>query len=108
MENSFLGSTLFIFLIILVLITIFGIFYMYFTTRNRERMALIEKGMNPNLANSDFWLIVALIAMGIPLGLLFSGWISSDAGPLWGFFMAGLNIVIYYFIKSRRSKKLDS
>ena len=47
MENSFLESTLFIFLIVLVLITIFGIFYLYFTTRNKERMALIEKGMNP-------------------------------------------------------------
>lgn len=106
MENSFLGSTLFIFLIILMLITSFGIFYLYFTTRNRERMALIEKGMDPNLANSDFWLIVALIAIGIPLGLLFSDWISSDGGPLWGFAFAGINIVVYYFIKSRRSKKL--
>ena len=102
MENSFLGSTLFIFLIILVLMTIFGIFYLYFTTRNKERMALIEKGMDPRLANSDFWLIVALIAIGIPFGLLFSDWISSNGGPLWGFAFAGINIVVYYFIKSRR------
>lgn len=106
MENSFLGSTLFIFLIILVLITIFGIFYLFFTTRNKERMALIEKGMNPNLVNSDFWLIVALIAVGMPLGLLFSDWTASVGGPLWGFLFAGINIIVYYYIKSRRSKNL--
>jgi hypothetical protein len=58
MNNSFMGSFVFFLLIILILLTIFGIFYLYISSKNKERLALIEKGMDPNLANSDFWLQV--------------------------------------------------
>ena len=44
--------------------TIFGILYVFFTTRNKERLALIEKGMDPNLASSDFWIQVGIIGGG--------------------------------------------
>ena len=30
----------------------FGIMYMFYTTRNRERMAMIENGANPELFKS--------------------------------------------------------
>jgi hypothetical protein len=32
---------------------IFAIVYVYFTTRNKERMALIEKGADPKLFKSE-------------------------------------------------------
>ena len=39
-----------------VFATIFGVIYLYLTTRNRERMAMIEQGADPELfvvANSN-------------------------------------------------------
>ncbi len=32
--------------------TVFGIFYVHYTTRNKERMALIEKGADASLFNT--------------------------------------------------------
>ena len=41
------------FIVMLILFgTIFGIAYVYLTTRNRERLALIEKGVDASLAAS--------------------------------------------------------
>ena len=50
MQNQFVGSFFIVLLIILVLLTIFGIAWLYITSRTKERLALIEKGMDPNLA----------------------------------------------------------
>jgi len=62
--------------------TFFGIFYLYFSTRNKERLALIEKGVDAKIfmqgerrkgASSYakiFILNIALLAMGIGLGVL--------------------------------------
>jgi hypothetical protein len=105
MENTFFSSTLFFLIVVLVLATIFGIFYLYFTTRNRERMALIEQGLDPNLANSDFWVIVALIAVGMAGGLIIADLLPGGYGPLMGFIVAGINIVVYHFYKLARRKK---
>ncbi len=60
---------------------LFGIFYLYFTSRNRERMSLIEKGADANIFYAKknpnkmpLWKIltlnIALLAMGIGVGLL--------------------------------------
>ena len=61
--------------------SIFGIVYIYFTTRHRERMALIEKGASPEIFKSTFrgafgsWmssfmLKLGLASVGISLGIL--------------------------------------
>ncbi len=59
--------------------TVFGIFYTYLTTRNRERMALIEKGADASLFKSSpqnipVWklllLNLSLLLIGIGIGLL--------------------------------------
>lgn len=105
MENTFFSSTLFFLIVVLVLATIFGIFYLYFTTRNRERMALIEQGMDPNLANSDFWVIVALIGAGMAGGLILGDLLTGGYGPLVGFIVAGVNVVVYHFVKAARRRK---
>ena len=61
-----------------VFATIFGVIFMFLTTRNRERMALIEKGADANLfrskrsaANS---LKYGMVAVGVGLGI-FVGYI---------------------------------
>ena len=42
------GPVLIVLVAILFFGTIFGIFYLYFTSRTRERLALIERGLDPN------------------------------------------------------------
>jgi hypothetical protein len=61
--------------------TFFGIFYLYFSTRNKERMALIEKGVDASIfmkgaskRTPPIWKIfilnLGLLAMGIGVGIL--------------------------------------
>ena len=59
---------------------LFGIVYLFFSTRNKERMALIEKGIGAEIFNKGnrktapvwkvFILNLALLLMGIGLGIL--------------------------------------
>jgi len=56
----------------------FGVTYVYYTTRNRERMALIEKNADPSIlksgSNGGFKLSsikFGMLLMGIGLGILF-------------------------------------
>ncbi len=56
---------------------LFGVMYVYLTTRNKERLALIEKGADAKLFNSgkknglgQFILNIALLAVGIGIGIL--------------------------------------
>ena len=102
MNNSFTGSFVFILLIILVLLTIFGIFYLYITSKSKERLALIEKGMDPNLAKSDFWMQVGIIAGGAALGLIVSGIINNTYGPLIAIFFAGGGLVVYNIVRKNK------
>lgn len=58
---------------------IFGVIYLFFSTRNKERMALIEKGIGAEIFNKGnrqtapiwkvFILNVALLLMGIGIGI---------------------------------------
>jgi len=62
--------------------TFFGIFYLFFSTRNKERLALIEKGVDAKIFMQGerkkrstsfaqvFLLNIALLAMGIGVGIL--------------------------------------
>jgi hypothetical protein len=61
--------------------TFFGIFYLYFSTRNKERLALIEKGVDAKIFMQGerrkgsssfakvFLLNIALLLIGIGLGI---------------------------------------
>lgn len=61
---------------------VFGIFYLFFTTRNKERLALIEKGADANIffskkgerRTAPFWKVLilnlALLLIGIGFGIL--------------------------------------
>ena len=72
-----------IFVLIIIFGSIFGIFYLYYSTRNKERLALIEKGADASIfikgkSNDNnpapFWKVfilnVSVLLMGIGLGTL--------------------------------------
>ena len=102
--------------------TVFGIMYMFFTTRNKERMALIEKGADASLFNtgkesfkfgfswSKFTLKLGMLSMGIALGILIAALlvnvVTIDEDALYPssiFFFGGLSLVLFYVI-DRKSK----
>ncbi len=102
--------------------TIFGIYYVHITTRNKERMALIDKGADASLFNTGKegqkslfnWnkvtLKIGMFFMGIALGII-AGAILSYAGvlneganyPAMIFFFGGLSLVLFYVV-DRSSK----
>ncbi len=97
--------------------TVFGIFYVFYITRNKERLALIEKGADASLFNtgkdeskslfnwSKFTLKLGMLFMGIALGII-AGAILSYQGILYEganypsmiFFFGGLSLVLFYLI----------
>jgi len=75
MENT--SAALFISLSLVI----FGISYYYFTTRHKERMEIIERGLNPDhfKGHSDFLpllLIFGIISIGLALGIATGTWLS--------------------------------
>jgi hypothetical protein len=106
MQNSFFSPLLFILLIVLVLLSIVAIFYLYISARSRERLALIEKGMNPNLARSDFWPQVGIIGGGSAAGLIVGDLLPhSTYGPLFAIVFAGAGLVIYNVIRKSKMRR---
>jgi hypothetical protein len=102
--------------------TVFGIVYLFLSTRSKERMALIEKGADASLFNtgkdskslgwnwSKFTLKMGMLAMGIALGILVGailsnmGFLDEDAMyPSMIFFFGGLSLVLFYLI-DRKSR----
>jgi hypothetical protein len=104
MHHSALTPVLFVLLFVLLILTVGGIFYLYITAKNKERLALIEKGMDPNLARSDFWLQVGIIGAGIAAGLIFGDLIHTTYGPLFAFLFAGGGLVVYNIYRKRKMR----
>ena len=89
---------------------VFGIFYLYLSTRNKERLALIEKGADASIFNlgkrsGSSWKVVVLnlafLLMGIGLGTLLASIIDNyttlddDAVyPALIFLMAGAGLYV--------------
>ncbi len=101
---------------------IFGIMYLFYTTRNKERMALIEKGADASLFNtgkegtrfsfswSRFTLKIGMLAMGIAVGIIIAAVLAQanvlDEDALYPsliFFFGGLSLVLFYLI-DRKNK----
>jgi len=102
--------------------TIFGIMYVFYTTRNKERLALIEKGADASLFHkgaeglkfsfswAKFTLKIGMLAMGIAIGIIVAAIlvqasvIDEDAlYPAMIFFFGGLSLVLFYLI-DRKNK----
>jgi hypothetical protein len=109
------------FIFISLFLVLFGISYLYFSTRNKERMALIEKGADASIfvkgkseKDAPFWKILilnlALLLMGIGAGIVVGGILQENlagnsfyAMPGTIFLLAGTGLLIGFFI----TKKLD-
>jgi hypothetical protein len=68
-------------LFISISLVIFGISYYYFTTRHKERMEILERGLHPNhfKGQSDslpLLLILGIISIGLALGVATGTWLS--------------------------------
>jgi hypothetical protein len=101
---------------------VFGIMYLYYTTRNRERMALIEKGADASLFNTGkegrklsfswgkFSLKFGMLCMGIGVGII-AGAILESLGVMPNgpgylsmvFIFGGLSLVLFYVIDRKNS-----
>lgn len=98
-------------------LAIFGIVYLYLSTRNKERLALIEKGAdasifrkNSNSFQKIILLNLALLLMGIGIGvfiaLLLATYTTFYKGALYPamiFLMAGVSL----FVGFKMTKNLD-
>lgn len=99
--------------------TIFGISYVYLTTRNKERLALIEKGADASLFErksrsfsiAKFILNVALLLIGIGIGIFLGEYIhqATDiyqeiAIPSMLFIFGGLGLVAGFFVTRKLEK----
>ena len=104
-----------IFVPLIVFAAIFGVLYVYFTTRNKERLALIEKGADASMFNTgkkynwkNFSLSAGMFLIGIGLGIMVGAILESTTKLEEGagytlsiFFFAGLALVIYYFLAKK-------
>lgn len=72
-------------------IVVFGIIYLYYTTRHKERLALIDKGQDVSVfmsnkppSTNSAWKIIttnlALISIGVGVGILLGNFLYSVAG----------------------------
>jgi uncharacterized membrane protein len=90
--------------------SIFGIVYIYFMTRNKERMALIEKGVSAELFNKtnnagQWSLKLGIMAIGVGIGIVIAklmvsiGLLDEEvAFPAMIFIFAGVGLVASYYI----------
>ena len=106
MHNNNFSPLLFVLIIVLVLMSIVAIFYLYITAKNRERLALIEKGMDPNLSRSDFWPQIGIIAGGAAAGLIAGDLLpNSTYGPLLALIFAGGGLVTYNVMRRKKMRR---
>ncbi len=95
-------------------LAIFAILYVYWTTRTKERLALVEKGMNAGIFKgecSQLSLVkwgIFLIALG--LGVVAGFALSRAINEVVAFFTAilvcgGVGLIIAYVVTSKLMKK---
>lgn len=99
---------------------IFGVFYLYFSTRNKERLALIDKGADASIFvkgkthTAPIWKVLvlnlALILMGVGIGIFIASILHYNMGveeevayPGTIFLMAGIGL----FVGFNMTKNLD-
>ena len=97
--------------------SIFGIIYIYLTTRNKERMFLIEKDQSAELFNKEnkgggsWGLKIGIMAMGISLGILVGNILANAnivaedvAFPSMIFMFGGAGLIVSHYINRKNSK----
>lgn len=97
---------------------IFGSLYIYFTTRNKERLALIDKGASPELfkSRSDInygymGFKLGMFFIGIALGLVAGYLLHSygmEEGPAYFsmiFLFGGIGLVVSFLLQGKLLKR---
>ncbi len=101
---------------------LFGIVYLFFSTRNKERMALIEKGVGADIFNKGkrqtapiwkvFILNVAVLMMGIGVGIFIASILHYNLGvdedvayPGTIFLMAGIGLFVGFTLTKNLDKE---
>ncbi|MGK0385411.1 MAG: hypothetical protein ACI849_000012 [Patiriisocius sp.] len=101
--------------------SIFGVFYLYISSRNKERLALIEKGADASIFNLDkrsgsSWKVIVLnlafLLMGIGLGVFLANLLDTYSSldgdavyPATIFFMAGVGLYVGFTQTSKVLKE---
>ncbi|MFK5974683.1 MAG: hypothetical protein QM485_15580 [Flavobacteriaceae bacterium] len=106
-----------------IFITVFGIAYLHYSTRNKERMALIEKGADASIfvkekqeRTAPVWKVLilnsALLLMGVGAGIMIGGVLWSNfnvnkdiAMPGSIFLMAGTGLLVGFFLTKQLDKE---
>jgi hypothetical protein len=100
-----------LFLSMSITFAVFGIAYYYLTTRSKERLAILEKGLpndffKDNASFLPFILLLGLVGIGIALGIIMGALLESIVAerfrsvmvPFCIFLFLGLSLVSSYFI----------
>ncbi len=103
--------------VLIVFSSIFGIIYVWISTRNKERMAMIEKGADASLfatkkrSFTNITLKIGMLAVGIGLGVLAGSLIANYttlrpqvAFPSMIFLFGGLFLVGNAFLEKKQSE----
>jgi hypothetical protein len=100
---------------------IFGVVYLFYSTRNKERLALIEKGLEAGIFNQNkskpapiwklLFLNTALVLIGVGLGIFIGAVLSTSLGvsedvayPGTIFTLAGIGLLIGYNLSTKEEK----
>ena len=105
-------------LFISVALVVFGICYYYFTTRHRERMALLDKGLPKNYFKGSanylplvlvMGIVSIFIALGTLMGRLLDNLNIEGLGPavypICIFFFLGVGLLVSYIILKKMYRK---
>ena len=94
---------------------IFGVLYVFLTTRNKERLAMIEKGIDAKLLTgkkSRIGIKIGLLAIGVSIGILMGQVLTLNtnfpeeaAMPSMIFLFAGIGLVADHFISKKEENK---
>jgi hypothetical protein len=109
------------FIVLVIFGTLFGIFYLYFTTRNKERLALIEKGTEASIFKTEgpklpVWKIIIInlsmlsigAGIGVIVGAIFENTGGFDDDIVYTaaiFIFCGLGLLGGYFITLKAENK---
>ena len=110
-------------IVLIIFGALFGVVYLFFSTRHKERLSLIEKGADASLFYSakkkktlpwitlKFGMLFVGVAVGTTIGILFTNSIPLKLEPLFIlsmiFLFGGLSLIWNFMIERKLSKKDD-
>ena len=110
-------------IVLIIFGALFGVVYLFFSTRHKERLTLLEKGADANLFYSTktkktlpwitlkFGMLFVGIAVGTAIGILFTNSFSIHPEELFVlsmiFLFGGLSLIWNFMLERKLSKKDD-